>query len=233
MKLLLALVVLTLSIGSALAAPREVSVPVEHIYIPYGFDSNDSTELMVTGYLPNLCYQKTSYSAKKVDASTILVDVKANYIDGACAEMIVSYTQKIELGLLGAGNYRILIKNGKSYHTSYLQVAQARARTKDDYLYANVTEVSNQFGSDLIRIKGFHPNDCYEIGQVSLVSNRTNAFSVLPILKKVKDDCRKVNVPFEYDFKVPETLAPEQLLIHVRTMNGNAKNIIYNRFNLY
>ena len=48
------------------ATPIETLVPIKHVYVPKGFDSNDQTEVMVSGYLPNLCYRghKSKVSVK-------------------------------------------------------------------------------------------------------------------------------------------------------------------------
>jgi hypothetical protein len=234
-KLIITSIVLLMVAMSAMAQgrPSQVNVPVSNVYIPFGFDSNDSKELVVTGYLPNLCYQKTGYKLKRLNSNTFMVEVKSNYIQGACAEVAVSYAQTVELGTLPPGNYKILVKGrGNKNLTSYMQVARARKRTRDDFWYANVTEITHVFGSDLVRIKGVHPSDCYALDRVDLLSNKVNTFSVLPKIKRIKSSCQKKPTPFQYDVKVPNSLSPDQILIHVRTMNGNAKNLIYNRFSL-
>ena len=51
---------LMISFLSTQAATMEL-VPVENVYTPRGFDSNDNAEIVITGYLPNLCYQNPTH----------------------------------------------------------------------------------------------------------------------------------------------------------------------------
>jgi len=59
------------------ASPEIILAPVDHLYIPEGFDSNDSVEIVVTGTFPNTCY-----SRNKVDVSFLgdIIDVKVTAI---------------------------------------------------------------------------------------------------------------------------------------------------------
>ena len=43
-------------IGACFGASN-VLVPVDNVYSPKGFDANDNSEVIVSGFLPNLCYK--------------------------------------------------------------------------------------------------------------------------------------------------------------------------------
>jgi hypothetical protein len=92
----------------------EANVPVDHVYIPSGFDSNDSAEAVVTGFLPNLCY-KAPKSTVSIKDGKIAVSVKAtkNIAGGRmayCANVIVPYTESISIGVLDKGKYKVSVK---------------------------------------------------------------------------------------------------------------------------
>ena len=56
MKKIITLFLFTVAALVNASTPTEKLVPVDHIYVPTGFDSNDTVEVVVTGYLPNLCH---------------------------------------------------------------------------------------------------------------------------------------------------------------------------------
>ena len=97
---------LMMSFLSTQAATMEL-VPVENVYTPRGFDSNDNAEIVITGYLPNLCYQNPTHKII-IDKQKIFIEMRATRINEvACPEVIVPYLKVIDLGVLDRGNYKI------------------------------------------------------------------------------------------------------------------------------
>ena len=89
MKNLMAVAVLLGSVAHA-GTPVEKMIPVDHAFIPAGFDSNDSVEIVITGYLPNLCHKAPS---AKVEITGTKVDVKMTSLyyqesNPFCPEMV-------------------------------------------------------------------------------------------------------------------------------------------------
>lgn len=226
------LIVLALISSPLFAADQQKSVqtkvPVDHLYVPKGYDSNDKVELVVEGYLPNLCYQNPD-SVIKVEGNTINVTIVANYTnseEGFCAEMIVPFTHVFSTGFLDKGDYNIVV-NGK--HSSSLFVSESSSDAIDDEIYANVEHVEQIRGEQKVIVKGHHPSFCVEFDRFEVFHNENDTYSVLPITKKVSDFCPMKMIPFEYELDVPSDLKRNRVLIHVRSMNGNSVNSIFAR----
>jgi len=230
MKKLLIIMALVSSPVLATASQEVVQseVPVDHLYVPKGYDSNDTIELVVEGYLPNLCY-KNPDSTVEVKGSTVNISIVANSTDlgGAqCAEMIVPFSHVVNIGLLDKGNYNVVV-NGKN--DSSLFVTESTSDAIDDELYANVHQIEQVPGEQRIIVKGYHPSYCLEFDKFVVDDNGTDTYSVRPITKQVSDFCPKKMIPFEHEMKIPTNLKRNRILIHVRSMNGNSVNSIYSQ----
>jgi hypothetical protein len=214
-------------------APRLVKnlVPVDEIYSPKGFDDNDFSEIVVSGYLPNLCYKSPTTSIKR-EGYKIVVTLESLHVrpvEGeVCAEMIVPFFETVQLGVLPEGDYKIEV-NGKSVYRKLgkLSVTKSFTSVMDDFLYANVEYVDKSFGSRVIKLKGHNPSDCYELEDVRFAHNGTDTYSILPKMKQVRDFCPMKMMPFEYSVEVPKTLKAGTVLLHVRSMNGKSVNTLF------
>lgn len=218
----------------SMAAPLsyEADVPVDHVFTPAGFDSNDNTEIVVTGYLPNLCY-KAPKSSIAFENGKILVSVKANKSQlgmGFCADVIVPYIEYVNIGILEKGKYQIAINEKSRWEKkSNLSIAEASSNSIDDVVYANVSEVVREDeGSRKVLLKGYNPSDCFELKEIAIVDNGIDTYSVLPKMKQVKAFCPKKMIPFTYEFDVPSKLDAEKVLLHVRVMDGRSVNAFFN-----
>ena len=86
--------------------------PVKHIYIPAGFDSNDSVEVVVTGTFPNPCFARNTVAVNvvndqiEIEITAIRRDTKA-----ACPAMLVPYKEVVAIGNLQGGAYDIHVNN--------------------------------------------------------------------------------------------------------------------------
>lgn len=220
----------------SMAAPvtYEADVPVDHVFSPAGFDSNDNAEVVVTGYLPNLCYKAPKSSVSVVDGK-ISVSVKAtkNVASmglGFCVNVIVPYTEYINVGVLDKGKYKIAVNEKSNWEkTSNIAIAEASSNSIDEVIYANVDEVVRQDeGSRKVSLKGYNPSDCFELKEVVVIDNGVDTYSVLPKMKQVKAFCPKKMIPFTYEFEVPEKLEADKVLLHVRVMDGRSVNAFFN-----
>ncbi len=220
--------------GAAMAGDSmvEVPVPVDHVYAPAGFDSNDHAEVMIAGYLPNLCY-KAPKSVVKVNGNKINISIRANKIRsglGFCASVIVPFIENVNIGLLDQGKYNLAVNENSPYERKAdMKVAEASSNSVDENIYANVSEivrVSDQ--SRRVQLKGYNPSDCFELKEIQVIDNGSDVFSVLPKLSQLRDHCPKKMVPFVYEFSVPESLAAPQVLLHVRVMDGKSMNALFN-----
>lgn len=220
--------------GMLYAAPIkqvESHVPVDHVYAPAGFDSNDNAEIVVSGFLPNLCY-KAPKARVDIVANKINVGIKAFKRVGGlqfCADVIVPYIEVVNIGLLDQGKYKLAVNENSQYEQiANLKVSEASSNSIDEAVYANVSEVVQIPNSRRVKLNGYNPSDCFEFDKIELVDNGIDSYSVLPKLKQIRDFCPKKMVQFSYEFNVPENLPAERILLHVRVMDGKSMNALYN-----
>lgn len=231
-KLLLGILTLS-SLVSFAGTPVEKLVPVDEIFSPKGFDSNDSSEIIISGWLPNLCHKNpmTKFEIKG-DAINITVSALSYQASNPfCPEMMVPFVESVNVGLLDKGQYKIVV-NGKTEYEmkSDIFINESTSNAIDEHIYANVDYVDQRdFVGTTVTLKGYTPSDCLELDKVEFVSNGSNTYSVLPIMKQINDFCPMKMTPFAYDIEVPKTLNKARVLLHVRGMDGKSINSIFSR----
>lgn len=226
------LAVLALSSGVAIAStPVEIMAPIDHIYSPVGFDSNDNTEVIIEGYLPNLCHKAPTSSVTVTDKKININVTALRYhpSNPFCPEAIVPFVETVKVGLLDKGDYDIVV-NGRSIYEkrSAISVAEATSNSVDEHVYANVEYVEKQAGSREVTLKGYNPSDCFVLDEINVVDNGKDVYSVLPKMKQISDFCPMKMIPFEYKMDVPKKLKKDKVLLHVRAMNGLSVNSLFN-----
>lgn len=222
-----------LIIGKAVASvPIEKRVPIDHVFAPKGFDTNDSSEIVVAGFLPNLCHRSPRAKATVV-GKTIHIEVKSLYYlpsDPFCPEVVVPFIETVNLGLLDKGKYRVEVNGGAEEDArTNMAVAESSSDAIDDFIYAGVQYVEKAEGSRHVQIKGYNPTDCYELDKIETVSNGKDTLALLPIMKKIRDFCPLKMIPFTYEYDVPEVqdLNRDTILLHVRSMEGKSVNVLF------
>ncbi len=234
MKNLILLFVVLVSPIAMSGTPIETLIPVEEIFVPKGFDTNDNSEIIVSGWLPNLCH-KSPMTSVSIKNKTIVIKVTALKYDSSnpfCPEMIVPFVKAVPVGLLDKGNYKVLV-NGKSPYQkeSNIFVNESTSSAVDENIYANVHYIDKQVHSRTVQLKGYNPSDCLQLKKIDVVSNGSNTYSILPIMEKVRDFCPMKMMPFSYDFEVPRSLNKSKVLLHVRGMDGTSVNSIFDSLN--
>ena len=203
-------------------------VPVTHVFSPLGADSNDNTQVVLSGYFPNLCY-KSPRSEVQIVGRTIKISLKA-LVDprAGCARVIVPILETVSLGVLTPGDYQISVNAASGTEgTAELSVAESTSSAIDDYIYGNLHQIERMEGGRRVLLKGYNPSDCFVFDRVEYISNAKDTFSVLPIMKQVRAHCPMKMVPFQIESEVPNTLEAETVLLHVRVMNGNSINALF------
>jgi len=207
---------------------EEVDVFAHTLYIPKGFDSNDrNVEIFVKGTMPNPCYQNPKAVISR-EGNKIKVEMFATLFKGKnrlCIAMTVPFLAPVSLGSLKEDNYEVKLLNQKEVAlTSHLAIASPSSISVDNYIYAGVKAVESSNSGRIGILKGLNPSDCVELDEVKVISNGKNTLSVLPIMKQVSQNCPKVDVPFEYEFDIPNDLDSSRVLLHVRSMDGTSVN---------
>jgi hypothetical protein len=221
------MILTALFIVSMSQASAEVSLaPVKHLYVPSGFDSNDSVEVVVTGMFPNPCYSRNTVSVDvKDDQISIEVDAIRRDTKAACPPMQVPFKEVISLGNLQGGTYDLVVNNKLN---DRLLVNEASSNSVDDHLYAAIDQLEKKGYSDYV-LHGWRYSNCVDLDRVEVVSNGKDTLSVLPVMKQISSFCPMKGMPVAYEVKLDfKKLKTKEPLVHVRTMDGKSFNSILN-----
>jgi hypothetical protein len=228
--------VLGLGAGASVALadqPSEVTAPVEKVFVPYGFDSNDNVELIVHGHFPSTCYKTGSATAVVDEARRVVtLDVKAySYNALMCAQVMVPFSQTVKLGTVAPGTYRIEVADRPDAVTAPLVVGETQSSSPDDFLYASVAQVdlaASGNGQYQVTIAGEYPYfyvGCMVIREVRTYLSPGNTLVVMPVAEIVHGvECQAQT---SKKFTVTKTvggLEPAEYLVHVRVLNGESVN---------
>lgn len=215
--------------------PKVVPSPVDHLFVPKGFDDNDNVEIVVTGKYPNPCYIRNN-SEVEVQGNKVLVTVTAlsRDNDNECDPMAIPFTEAITIGNLQAGAYQIVVNGGTRFEqTEALTVDVSRSGRADEHIYAIVDYIELGFTGGLSGdaiIMARSPSDCVVFDRVEYLTNGKDTLSVLPIMKKISDDCSEKVQRFEIPIRFqPRSFAHKDLLLFVRSVEGKSVHTIVNK----
>tara|TARA_R110002049_G_scaffold23516_4_gene83111 strand:+ start:883 stop:1620 length:738 start_codon:yes stop_codon:yes gene_type:complete len=229
MKKILISILLNASIGYA-STPVEVEVPITKIYSPKGFDSNDMAEVVLSGFLPNLCHKSPSIKAEVVGKVIYVTATALNYEQDNpfCPEMIVPFLTSVEVGVLDRGQYDVKVNINTPYNKEgELFISESMSPSVDEHTYAYVDHVVRIPGTRKVRLNGYNPSDCFKLDRVDYSDNGKDVYSVLPKMKQVNAFCPLKMTPFSIVTEVPKTLTQKEVLLHVRVMNGKSVNVLF------
>jgi len=227
-KIVLAL--LFVSFASLASTPIEVEIPVTKIYSPKGFDSNDMAEVILTGFLPNLCHKSPTLKAEVVGKIIYVTATALNYEQDNpfCPEMIVPFLSSVQVGVLDRGQYEVKVNVNTPYdRKGELFISESMSPSVDEHTYAYVDHVVRIAGTRKVRLNGYNPSDCFVLDRIDYGNNGKDVYSVLPKMKQVSDHCPLKMTPFSFVTEVPNTLSEKEVLLHVRVMNGKSVNTIF------
>ncbi len=211
-----------------------VNVPVENTYVPFGFDSNDYSEVVIHGWLPNDCYRFPTASYQ-INGSFIDINVGAYYFapqGEACLMVIDPYTLTVKLGVLPSGHYQIRVNANTDFeHYSKINILESPNEHVDQHKYAKVEIIEPVIGQRAVLIKGYNPSPCFELKAINIIPNGVDTYSILPIMRlnlHGGDYCPAKMQKFEYYVEIPTEIQRDNVLLHVRSMGGRSQNFIYN-----
>ncbi len=229
---------LFLSVFSSAQATAELRIiPVDHVYSPMGFDDNDSdAQVVVTGNLPSFCY-KTPRAQYKIEDNTIRIQMTALYEefpDRPCLQVQIPFLEPVKVGMLSEGTYAVKVNEEMSNPIEdSIYIKKATNLSTDDHKYAAVDYVERKdLVSRTIYLKGYNQSDCFELEKIEYLSNDKDTLSVKPILKKAREFCPLKQVPFNYEWTVPDVLPSSLVLLHVRVMTGSSINALFANTNV-
>jgi hypothetical protein len=202
--------------------PKKVEIQIQKVYAPEGFDSNDHVEIMVSASLPSLCYKSPHVGAIK-EGQLIKLKMFAYFYEQECVEVKVPVLEKLEMGILDQGEYKITT-NGLGDQA--LKVKESTSSAIDDNIYANVEYIEQNDSNRVIKLVGENPS-CLSLKEIKYSTNHHDTVAILPIMEQTSADCSDSMKKFEFEFEVPENLPAKALLLHVRAMNGKSVNTLF------
>lgn len=237
MKTLTVLMAASLSFNVQAILPEVVEAPIDHVFVPHGFDNNDHIELVVTGKFPNPCYTRNKYEVT-LRPGVIKIDVTSFSMDNPaytkCEPLKIPFTEVVNIGNLQGGQYKIILnEGGKHEKKDTIFIGTANSNSVDDNIYAIVDYVEVGFtagaSGDAILIAQT-PSPCLVLDRVEYLSNNKDTLSVLPIMKKISSNCpekrERLEIPIKFD---PKKFKFEEVLIFVRTIEGRSVHTILPR----
>lgn len=214
-------------IGLTVVANAEISLaPVKHLYIPTGFDNNDSVEVVVSGTFPTPCYSRNTVAVDVV-GDTISIEISAIQRDAKalCPDMLVPYKEVVALGNLQGGSYEVVVNN-KLKET--LLISESSSNAIDEHLYAAIDQLEKVSENEYV-LHGWRYSNCVQLDRVEIISNGKDTLSVLPVMKQLSQHCPMKGTPVSYPVRLDfDQLKTKEPLIHVRTMDGKSFNTILN-----
>jgi hypothetical protein len=222
--------------GFADQTPQRAPAPVKKVFVPEGFDDNDNTEVILHGNFPNSCMKQgpVEFSVEKESRRIIIRPEVYVYSSNSCYEIEVPFVQRVALGNLSQGVWMIEVDGGYLNESVPLSVERSTTAAPDDFLYAPVEDVvllPDADGASRVVVSGRWPEApegrCFQLKEVITRLGRDHVLVVLPIAElKPSGECRNSTErrnSFSGKSIVKETL-PEDLLIHVRVLNGESLN---------
>ncbi|MFZ4714823.1 MAG: hypothetical protein ACOYL6_13985 [Bacteriovoracaceae bacterium] len=214
----------------SMAETKMIWAPLDHLYVPKGFDNNDSVEVVVSGYFPTPCYSRNTVNVDvKKDVVTIKVtalisDEKFKW----CPEMVVPYTETVSVGNLQGGTYKILVNNeSANFLSDEITIQESASNAINDHVYAAVNQIERKESSNEFVLKTVQYSDCYALDRIEYFDNGKDTVSILPIMKKVKKLCPFKGSLVEYPVKVDfANMKVDKALLHIRTIDGKSVNSI-------
>jgi hypothetical protein len=237
MKALTMMLLTGLSLNALAKLPEVVEAPVDHVFVPNGFDSNDHVEIIVTGKFPNPCYVRNKYEVKVKD-DVINIDVNSLSMDDPaytkCEPLKIPFTEVINIGSLQGGDYKIIVNEGGKYEMKEaILIGTASSQSIDENIYAKVDYIETGFtggaSGDAILVAQ-SPSPCLVLDRVDYLTNEKDTLSILPIMKRVSSSCpekaERIEIPVKFS---PSTFKSSQILLFVRTIEGRSVNSIIAR----
>lgn len=228
-KLMITTLVLS-SLNLFAQTPQVVEAPVDHIFVPNGFDNNDNIELVVTGKFPNPCYTKNKVDVKvRGDIITLKVTSLRQSEErlARCEPMKVPFSEVVTVGNLQGGSYRVIVNQGGRFELrDELDVEMSTSTSVDENLYALVDHVELGFTGGLSGdavLVARTVSTCLKLDRVEYLSNSKDTLSVLPIMKKISQDCperkSRLQIPIKFNLK---KFAHDKVLLFVRSIEGKS-----------
>ncbi len=217
------------------AAPTTTNLLPGKVYVPLGFDSNDSAEIVIEGAYSNTCYRSgmATFNVDEERKKITIYNKTYFHSNSMCLMVIVPYSKVINFGVLKEGNYSLnFVGDGENISMGKLPVAKSSSTVQDDHLYAPIErttfiEAKNGKPAELI-LHGVFANSCMSLKEVELRrAPGSDTIAVLPKSEMSGSSCENTSVKFDERVSL-EGYGSGRVLLHVRSLNGQSLNTIVN-----
>ncbi|MEC7277692.1 MAG: hypothetical protein VXV96_15330 [Bdellovibrionota bacterium] len=217
------------------ATPNRDAIPVQQVFTPEGFNIYENAQIVISGFLPNLCHKSPKIDAT-VDESKKEINVSATSLiydpsNPLCPEVILPFTKTVDIGELKTGEYKVFVNKNTEFEVEDKLLVD-RTDPVDinrDKIFANVYAIEESTSNENeVILKGYNPSTCYELDSVTVNSDQDGTFTVTPILKQVSEHCTFKMTPLDIPVVLPLSNTFENILVHVKTMDGNSINQVIN-----
>lgn len=220
----------SLVISSAFGAKfiGETEQTLEHAYIPNGFDSDDSIQIVVTGKFSKPC-QQLGLQNSEVDPATqnIWVELTAYEYEGNCTNPDLTFQKTIYLGLIHKpGTYKVWDRaSNQKIGELVVDKAPSSGVGTDSKQYAPLTDAFlwTEEGKNYLILRGVNRSYCGSISEVKFHAYE-DTLVVLPRFGSPYTPCSTEAQSFEKKVLVEGPLPKRPFLLHVRAMGGQAFN---------
>ena len=203
-------------------APSKVAVSFNRIYVPDGYDDNDSVQIIGEGAYANSCYHnaETRVKVNHFD-KTIFLEPMAYKYSGYCLQVIIPFHRTVDLGILQSGTYQIYqVTDGR--RLGQITINPSKASSPDDRLYAPVSQSYFQGASgNKVVLAGDMPVSCMILKEI-----KKQVQNDVIVLQPVVDiDSSQPCVQGSYHFEVATSIGSVKngkYFLQVRAMSGKS-----------
>lgn len=221
--------------------PSWEQAKVHYLFIPKGFDDNDEVEAVIDGYLPNGCYKVLEPIVTiDLNRAKVLIEPRAQFDNQPnipCLEALVPYFVILRFGKLPVGKYTIEVNQSKVAPTQpmiqYLTIEPAKTPTQDNHIYAPIDTaqvIRNTEGQQYIHLEGRFTNTCMEFKE-AILENHGETLNLLPTIQvrqgSPASPCVNQEIYYTKHIPLPREITPGRHLLHVRSLNGTAFNVLF------
>lgn len=229
---LLGLIVMGVMQSGMALGSELIAVAVNDVFIPQGFDDNDDVSIVLDGYLSHSCF-KLAHTAVEVEETsrTITVTQFARKTDDICIQALIPFSTEVRLGILPEGTFTIVSE--ETGLRELMPIVPAPASGTDNYFYAPVDHVSVHTMPEgeamYALLEGRFTNTCMRLTDVK-IEDHGKSINILPIMHDqiAGEECHEGEIQFKIPVDLPRHLTAGRHLVHVRSMSGQAHNVLFN-----
>lgn len=208
---------------------KTIHHPIEGVFVPNGFDDNDSVQFVIHGNFPSSCFQVGTVNTE-LDAETgkLSVDLRAYQYVGDCSKYPSPFHLVVHVGLLRkAGSYGIYDRSNNRYLGAIeIEKAKPGSAGTDERGYPPVLDAFLQNsgdGQELV-LRGVVPWSCLGVGEIKIIPSAKVVVVLPQLVQRAGEKCEVGEFAYEIKRAVTEPLPRGEFLLHVRSMGGQSVN---------